>query len=613
MFHVKYYVRMKVFAIIWFLIQVGLTSCSRTPVVCETEKRAISAGIEVRVTTVRVVNTDRSFRIATYGKNDIVSNSILEHGHWEPETIASLKQALEEQEGSVFLDIGANIGYFALCAAALGYKVIAIEASRENANLIRYSLCLNPSLKSRIRLVQVALADKRMRCSLVSPEGNSGNMNMDCKEEKGRALDFSGWIHWSGRRQREEVVTTVPLDEVVGRDERVDVLKIDTEGFEYHALVGGQKHVLPKVRYMQSEFSPFMLRKQHTDPVAYLELLRKHGLQVHYQDDIVRDFGKLVGSIARDSIVDITASRRASTSLKVAPPKLQILKDGIDIAAVRDSLRGQKTEIDTLSSFLAWQRVLESRERKVFSQQGEDGILEAIFEYIGTTDKYYVEFGTENGVEMNTRYLSEQKGWSGLRMDGGNENPSINLHKEMILPSNIVEVFGKYSVPQMFDLLSIDIDSYDLWVWRRLLKAGYRPRVVVIEFNSNFEDTCFMTFPDPTDSVQHRWEGDMVMGASLAALDLLASHHDYKLIYTDKASVNAFFIRNDLLPDGVVEALPLSRVSRGARPLHPAPTRAREAILVDFLDWSKQHDSSERGLSLPSSKCKPLSKEMSKN
>jgi len=123
-----------------------------------------------------------------------------------------------------------------------------------------------------------------------------------------------------------------------------------------------------------------------------------------------------------------------------------------------DNLRHPFQKNTTLSSFLAWQRTLESRERKVFSQQGEDGVLEAIFEYIGTTDKYYVEFDAESGVETNTRYLLEQKGWSGLLMDGGNENPSKNLHKEVILPSNIAELFEKYRVSQTFDLLSIDID-----------------------------------------------------------------------------------------------------------------------------------------------------------
>ena len=287
-----------------------------SPVLCEAEKRAISPGTEVRVATVRVDNKgDKAFRIATYGKHDIVSRSILKKGNWEPWTADHIKTALAEKEGSVFIDIGANIGYFVLYMATLGYNVIAVEASQENANLIRYSLCLNPELKSRIKLHNIALAEKRMRCAMASPEGNRGNMHMECKEENGRALDFSGSKHWSGRRQREEVVMTAPLDEVVGKDERVDVLKIDTEGFEYHALAGGQKHVLSKVRYMQSEFSPFMLRKQHSDPVEYLELLRKNGLQVHYQGAPVRDFGKFAGSKARHSLVDITASRGASIQL----------------------------------------------------------------------------------------------------------------------------------------------------------------------------------------------------------------------------------------------------------------------------------------------------------
>ena len=259
------------------------------------------------------MNTQNTFRIATYGKHDIVSNSILSHGHWEPKTVAFLKQALSEQEGSVFLDIGANIGYFTLYVAALGYHVIAVEASQENANLIRYSLCLNPSLKSRIRLVQVALAEKRMRCFLVSSEGNSGNMNMDCREDR-RALHFRGWNHWSGKKEREEnAVRTVPLDEIVSLNERVDVLRIDTEGFEYHALVGGQKHVLPKVRYVFSEFSPFMLRTQHTDPLKYLELLQKHGLHVYHEDKQVQNFAAFVASVSRYTILDISAKRKTKS------------------------------------------------------------------------------------------------------------------------------------------------------------------------------------------------------------------------------------------------------------------------------------------------------------
>ena len=64
-------------------------------------------------------------------------------------------------------------------------------------------------------------------------------------------------------------------------------------------------------------------------------------------------------------------------------------------------------------------------------------------------------------------------------MDGGNENKAINLHKAFLMPSTILELFNQFEVPKQFDLLSVDIDSYDLWVWRVLLIAGYRPRVVI--------------------------------------------------------------------------------------------------------------------------------------
>ena len=298
-----------------------------SPVLCETEKRAISPGTEGRVGTVSVPlpssrgEETKTFRIATYGKHDVVSGSILTNGNWEPQTADHIKTALAEKEGSVFIDIGANIGYFGLYMATLGYNVIAVEASQENVNLIRYSLCMNPELKSKIKLHHVALADKRMRCTMASPEGNSGNMNMDCKEV-GRALDFTGWLHWSGRRQREETVMTVPLDDVVGKNERVDVMKIDTQGFEYNALVGGQKHVLPKLRYLQSEFSPFMLQKQHTNPEDYLKLLGGHGLEVHYQGAPVRD-SVFLRTLPRDAIVDITARRVAPAPAPAPAPKPQ--------------------------------------------------------------------------------------------------------------------------------------------------------------------------------------------------------------------------------------------------------------------------------------------------
>ena len=127
-----------------------------------------------------------------------------------------------------------------------------------------------------------------------------------------------------------------------------------------------------------------------------------------------------------------------------------------------------------------WVYNLQKHARRVYSQWGEDGLLEEIFKNIGTTDKFYVEFGTETGVQCNTRYL-RTRGWTGLMMDGSNENQNINLQKEYISPYNIVDLFKKYKVPKKFDLLSIDINSYDAWVWAVLNEFDYKPRVVIIE------------------------------------------------------------------------------------------------------------------------------------
>ena len=128
----------------------------------------------------------------------------------------------------------------------------------------------------------------------------------------------------------------------------------------------------------------------------------------------------------------------------------------------------------------------------VYSQGGEDGIIEAIFDQIGTTDKVYVEFGVEDCTQCNSRYL-RQKGWdvnNSLLMDGGHSKPEINLKKVVFFPHNIVCLFGAFGVKKKFDFLSVDTDNNDFFMLEAILAGGYRPRLIAIEINAR-EILCF--------------------------------------------------------------------------------------------------------------------------
>lgn len=186
---------------------------------------------------------------------------------------------------------------------------------------------------------------------------------------------------------------------------------------------------------------------------------------------------------------------------------------------------------------------LEPFEQKIFSQNGEDGIIHKIFECIGIETGYYVEFGVESGTECNTRALREIHGWHGLMMDGSNQNAEINLQKEFITAENINQLFSKHSVPKRFDLLSIDIDYNDFYVWNAI-SHKYNPRVVVIEYNATHlphEDK--VSVYNPT----HMWDQTNYFGASILALKRLGNKKGYTLVYADNMGVNLFFIKSSIL------------------------------------------------------------------
>lgn len=182
---------------------------------------------------------------------------------------------------------------------------------------------------------------------------------------------------------------------------------------------------------------------------------------------------------------------------------------------------------------------LAAYESRIHSQNGEDGVLEAIFAVVGTVDRFFVEIGVEDGKVCNTRRL-KSRGWRGLQIDCRPDVPPEILCRKVTV-ENAAALLTEGGVPREFDLLSIDIDGNDYWVWQAL--GEFRPRVVVVEYNAVIPLGRPLTVAYDPD---FRWDGSEYFGANLTALEALGRKQGYALVGCDEHGVNAFFVRRDL-------------------------------------------------------------------
>merc|ERR1712232_76406 len=115
-----------------------------------------------------------------------------------------------------------------------------------------------------------------------------------------------------------------------------------------------------------------------------------------------------------------------------------------------------------------------------FAEAGKEGVLLDLIDRAGTPTRYFVEIGVQDGVQCNTRYLRQHRGWTGVMLDQMTHNREIGLHQRFVTAENINRILVELNVPSAFDLLSIDVDGNDFWIWHSL-HPQYRPRIVVIE------------------------------------------------------------------------------------------------------------------------------------
>jgi hypothetical protein len=216
-----------------------------------------------------------------------------------------------------------------------------------------------------------------------------------------------------------------------------------------------------------------------------------------------------------------------------------------------------------------------------FSQTDEDGILHYIFSLIGTTDKRCIEMCAGTGAQCNTANLIINQGWHGLLVDGdagnvargrdffarhsGTEIMGPSYRQYWITRDTVDALFVEEGFTEEIDLLSLDLDGVDYWIWEAI--SAISPRVVVAEVMPQLGEKA-ITVPY-SDDFEAEWisldeqpqlggiplDGGffagrtLYAGASLAAFNKLARRKGYRLVGANAIGFNAFFVREDVAAD----------------------------------------------------------------
>ena len=203
---------------------------------------------------------------------------------------------------------------------------------------------------------------------------------------------------------------------------------------------------------------------------------------------------------------------------------------------------------------------LQDYEYRWWSQHGEDGVLEKLFEIVPPKNKCFVEIGA-HFHEANCLKLQQHEKWAGFYFDDFHEFPPLGFYKAWITRENINDIFDnlhKAGVPKDLDILSIDVDGVDFYLWNEL-DNSWKPSVVIVEYTQQQPENKLVDRVIKYDP-NFRWDGSAYAGASPTAWCKLAEHKGYTLVHIEKAGVNMFFLRNDLVNDQFIYAGDLEKL-----------------------------------------------------
>jgi hypothetical protein len=208
-------------------------------------------------------------------------------------------------------------------------------------------------------------------------------------------------------------------------------------------------------------------------------------------------------------------------------------------------------------------QTLNDYEFKIFSQHGEDGIIQYLIRHIerlgGGINKTFIEFGVEDYRESNTRFLMMNNNWAGFVIDGSPYNMrtlrsqnwfwKYNLQcKAAFIDKDNINALMESSGLQNIGLLSIDIDGNDYHILRAMDFKKLNPAILICEYNALFGKEAAISVPYAKDFYRTNTHySNLFYGASLKALNIAAEEKGYSFVGCNLAGNNAFFVRNDLI------------------------------------------------------------------
>tara|TARA_B110000503_G_C7085341_1_gene387021 strand:- start:91 stop:966 length:876 start_codon:yes stop_codon:yes gene_type:complete len=232
---------------------------------------------------------------------------------------------------------------------------------------------------------------------------------------------------------------------------------------------------------------------------------------------------------------------------------------------INSELQDLKLSIGQIQSKLnvnSLEKNIKKKEFKVFSQWGEDGIIDYLISNLDIENKTFIEFGVENYEESNTKFLLLNKNWEGFIMDSSSNNINHIKNSELywkhslkavisfVNKENINDLLELSKFDKKIGLLSIDIDGNDYWVWKEIDKI--EPSIVIIEYNARLGIEKPYVVPYEKNFERKKANYSMIYyGASLKALVKLGKKKGYELVHCNKAGNNAFFVKKELLNDKI--------------------------------------------------------------